>query len=472
MLSSGPDDHFEPVVAVDAAGNATVAWAVWNASGYAVEVARYVPGQGPEPVEQLRSGIPEGPPDVSIDAAAGGGVVAVWSENPGSAGPEANSSVWSAVYTPGTGWGARVEVDGNSGPFRPGAAVEVDDALGAVAAWMRRDPVADVNELWCANLVPGQGWSAPQRAGPPQLNVDIVSLDVAPDGRALLGWDRANVTLDGMDLPLLRYDPSTGWGPEEAAPADTLAGVQDLRVGLDSAGNAMALWTSFEGYNHLEASRWVAPDTEPPSLDVEAPGGVQTASPAWITGRTEPGAAVTVNGQVVGVRPDGSFEAAVPLSNGTNTVKVVARDASGNEARVDATITYEDATASRLWVALATQNATLLAEMAAQDSSLLGAVAAVNSSLLARMAAENDELASLIQATNATLMAELSAQDDALRAEVEAGDAKLAADLEAARQSASSASMAALAGVLLGGGGLAIAGLSFLRRRKPTPSSA
>ena len=65
-------------------------------------------------------------------------------------------------------------------------------------------------------------------------------------------------------------------------------------------------------------------------LSVNWPGARKTrARKTTITGTTEAGTAVAVNGKVVPVDQDGSFEAEVPLSQGRNAVKVEATDLMG-----------------------------------------------------------------------------------------------------------------------------------------------
>lgn len=76
-------------------------------------------------------------------------------------------------------------------------------------------------------------------------------------------------------------------------------------------------------------------DTTPPYLSVTAPErGVILRDPfVRVTGESEPGAAVTVQGRPVEVRPDGRFEAIITAAPGTNTISVVAIDPAGNESR-------------------------------------------------------------------------------------------------------------------------------------------
>ncbi len=58
-----------------------------------------------------------------------------------------------------------------------------------------------------------------------------------------------------------------------------------------------------------------------------------------VRGSVEPGATVTINGNSVNVRPDGSFTTEMLLNKGPNTIVVAVRDKAGNTAQVELTVT-------------------------------------------------------------------------------------------------------------------------------------
>jgi len=76
----------------------------------------------------------------------------------------------------------------------------------------------------------------------------------------------------------------------------------------------------------------VLQDRNPPSLQVEWPGGVVPAATAVIRGRAEPGARVFVADQEVGVGEAGEFSHEIALTRGTNVIVVEAVDPAGNTA--------------------------------------------------------------------------------------------------------------------------------------------
>ncbi len=77
-------------------------------------------------------------------------------------------------------------------------------------------------------------------------------------------------------------------------------------------------------------------------LNVLQPQQDSTVSTAQVTvsGQATPDAVVTVNGQTVDVAADGSFSTTMTLSQGTNSIEVVASDFVGDQQSVEVPIIY------------------------------------------------------------------------------------------------------------------------------------
>lgn len=84
-------------------------------------------------------------------------------------------------------------------------------------------------------------------------------------------------------------------------------------------------------------------DDEPPFLMVKSPleNTVVNRSAVEISGETEKGAVITVNGSETAVAENGSFSKQFPLAKGVNKIMVEARDQAGNLTKVERTVTYE-----------------------------------------------------------------------------------------------------------------------------------
>lgn len=103
-------------------------------------------------------------------------------------------------------------------------------------------------------------------------------------------------------------------------------------VYLSEGNNTILVSASDDAGNTATVSRRVVLDTLSPFIEVLSPrnGSFINVAQALVTGRTEPGARVSVNGQPV-INSDGRFSLAVDLPNETNLVVVSARDAAGNQ---------------------------------------------------------------------------------------------------------------------------------------------
>ncbi|MGH2689649.1 MAG: hypothetical protein ACRDKW_12710, partial [Actinomycetota bacterium] len=100
---------------------------------------------------------------------------------------------------------------------------------------------------------------------------------------------------------------------------------------VDRAGNAN------------ETMLAVTLDTTPPALSVDVPAdGSFTNDPfTRVSGQSEPGARVLVDGQPADVTPGGAFEGAAQLEEGLNLVTVSSEDEAGNRAYLAVRVTLD-----------------------------------------------------------------------------------------------------------------------------------
>jgi len=114
-------------------------------------------------------------------------------------------------------------------------------------------------------------------------------------------------------------------------------------VGLSEGSNVLLLVATDAAGNSASESRTVVLDTISPPITLTAPaGGTLTNRPtAGLSGSTEPGAWVAVNGLSLPVGPTGTFSATVALLEGTNVLVVTATDAAGNANATSTTVTVD-----------------------------------------------------------------------------------------------------------------------------------
>lgn len=85
----------------------------------------------------------------------------------------------------------------------------------------------------------------------------------------------------------------------------------------------------------------VTVDTLPPAIVVLSPGALTRVVPVVLTGMTEPGSTVLVNGVEVTVTEEGGFTADLGSDDGTLQVDIVATDAAGHENSTSLTIVVD-----------------------------------------------------------------------------------------------------------------------------------
>ncbi len=137
--------------------------------------------------------------------------------------------------------------------------------------------------------------------------------------------------------------------------AGSLLKVNGTSVSLDAGGNFSYDFALTEGQNTItvESSdavgntnttvRTVTKDTQPPLVTLNAPVDNLLTNSKTVTasGTTELGAIVTVNGASVTLDPQGNFSTVLTLSEGTNTITVVAKDTAQNSQTVTRTVTVD-----------------------------------------------------------------------------------------------------------------------------------
>jgi len=122
----------------------------------------------------------------------------------------------------------------------------------------------------------------------------------------------------------------------------TLKGGQQsiMLTAIDMAGNV--------GQAQLK----VTLDTTPPALTITKPimYSIVLTNVCEVSGKTEPGATVSVAGTAVSVNTDGTFSLNVMLKEGENLIEITATDAVGNQHKTAIPVTYKARTVIRLQV--------------------------------------------------------------------------------------------------------------------------
>lgn len=333
--NSGNADY--PVVAVDSSGNAIAAWQQHDGARYNIWANRYMVGMGwgiAEPIETENVNDAHYP-DIAVDDS--GNFIVVWSQHDGT-----RWNIWSNRYVRGAGWegATRVETDDTHHAVSP--SVAVDSAGNAIAVWVQSNGGSDI---WANRYTVGVGWGTAELIETDSGSAGWPAVAADDSGNAIAVWSQ----YDGISTNIVsnRYAVGVGWGTAGVIETENAGsiGAHDVDIGVDSSGNAIAVWWQDDGIrSNIWANRYVPPDTTPPHLSIYSPSeGYATDIPMVIvSGSTEPDAILSVNGMGVSVSSNGSFSCAVVLVNGTNIITAIARDASGNSVTVTRTVTYND----------------------------------------------------------------------------------------------------------------------------------
>jgi len=116
----------------------------------------------------------------------------------------------------------------------------------------------------------------------------------------------------------------------------TIGGVFTTMVKLKEGGNAITLVATDAAGNSNTEVRHVIMDTFVNlTLDTSLNGKTVKNSNITLTGKTDPGATVYINGESIRVKVNGDFTASINLLEGNNTIKVQAVDEHSNTKGVD-----------------------------------------------------------------------------------------------------------------------------------------
>jgi len=231
-----------PRVAMDRGGNAVVVWRQSNGSWQDIWSNRYTAATGEwgdaELIEEddgeARS------PEVAVDG--DGNAVAVWYQS-----DEERFNIWSNRYTAATGeWGTADPIEDVAGnAIRP--QVAVDPSGNAVAVWEQSSDRRVI--VYSNRSTPDGVWGAARPIDADHAG-DAKAPQVAVDagGNAVAVWQQFDGARDSIWSN--RY-PATdaSWVGAELIETDDRGDAQRPEVAMDPNGNAVAVWSQFDGTN-------------------------------------------------------------------------------------------------------------------------------------------------------------------------------------------------------------------------------
>ncbi len=230
-LSGNVADGIGSVVAMGPDGNGIVLWL----EGGNVQGRRFAAGIW-ENVQTVASG--GGPSEVRVGMDAAGNALAVWR-----AFHNGQPSLWSNRFEPGPGWDTAqpIENDANA-VWIPDLAVNADG--DGIAVW--RVNMSGTLHVWSNAYTAGQGWGTAalvEMDAMADAREPRVAMDAA--GNAFAVWLQSSNGKQSVWAN--RYVPGQGWGTRALVETDDTYAASEPRVGVDAAGNAVAIWVQSDG---------------------------------------------------------------------------------------------------------------------------------------------------------------------------------------------------------------------------------
>jgi hypothetical protein len=254
------DGFGNAVLAIDGNGGVLALWPgspLVQGTGAGIKARRYAAASGWSPTVTVGSPATAGPVAAAIDAS--GNALVAWSKPT----PPDLFTIDANRYVPAAGWGNTVSVSKNAAGAALDAQLATDAQGNALLVWVQR--IGDFRtraDLWASRFTPAGGWSAPQL-----LETDDTGTVTEPDiamnaaGNAVVAWVQSDG--QGATLRSARFAPSSGWSTPVAV--ENAAGDAAYpQVAIDRNGNALVVWGQFRGprvpgeFNEVWSNRMTA----------------------------------------------------------------------------------------------------------------------------------------------------------------------------------------------------------------------
>jgi len=325
------------VVGIDGRGNVMTAYNAYNGTGYTNYAKYYQPGLGFGTAVQIAHGTfsPQTPYALVMNEA--GDAALSWTDWNG-----VRDLAVVNVFHPATGWGT--DTNFSSVPGEQGAAnPSLDgsgDALFSFTVWD-----GSQYDLYAALAPAAGGWGAPVRisSGSGPAIEPASALNYRGDG--FVAWTQFNGI--GYDILARRYVASQGWMPtvtvSRPTPATPATNTGSPILGVDGHGNAVLGWNEWENGALLPfAATYIVGNGLPNLLLTSPANGTFTNNPSVVvSGTTDPGTTLTIDGSPVAVAVNGSFSHTYAMADGSHTFLVVAKNAAGLSTQQTASVTVD-----------------------------------------------------------------------------------------------------------------------------------
>lgn len=232
-----------PAVATNDRGEAIVVWSAgMDNTAFDIWFSRYSADTGWSLAEMIGPDIGGSSVDPVIAMDANGNALVVWTRKS----RQGNGhTLWSAAYAVGFGWSAPEQIDtGGDAPSIGAVAMEQDENGQAVIVWTRAQ--GGLHSLWSNTYSGAGGWSSPTALA---RNVtggkERPALAMNAAGEAMTVWSESITADDGtvsIALRSMRFSFAAGWFDASSVNTADWGDVAVPELGIDRDGNALTAW--------------------------------------------------------------------------------------------------------------------------------------------------------------------------------------------------------------------------------------
>lgn len=241
-LSASGQDSLIPEVFVDLYGNAVSIFSKYNGSVFSTSAVYQLQAQNWGSSYTLSTpSQPSNGPSVAMDS--GGNAVAVWSEFNGT-----KYVVKSSKLPYGGSWSTpKILSNSSEDAFSPSVGMSADGTT--VVAWIGFNGSNYIAQVSSSSFL--GSWSTPDNLSSSGEDVSNIVLKINTLGHAVVVWDQT----DGTDSSIYSasYTPTILGGSWSSAMKASSQGefAYFPVVGVDSVGNAVAIWLQFDGIGYV-----------------------------------------------------------------------------------------------------------------------------------------------------------------------------------------------------------------------------
>ena len=247
-------DAFSSQVAFDASGNALAVWTQFNGTRNNISANRFTAATsswGSAALIETDNAGGAGSPQLAYDAS--GNALAVWTQSDGT-----RNNIWANRFSAATSsWGtaALIETDNAGGAFYP--QIAVDASGNALAVWQQYDGARDniyANRFTAATNswgIAGLIETDLGNAFDPQIAIDA-------SGNALAVWSQFDGTRHNIYAN--RFAAATSsWGTSALIETNNAGSASRPQIAVNASGDALAVWHQFDGTRiNIWANRFTA----------------------------------------------------------------------------------------------------------------------------------------------------------------------------------------------------------------------